>query len=601
MKSLRTDRLIYLRVLGPLVLVIATLTLVSIVSFHYQAASRTYIGGRTARYNALNQSLDLLRERVHGRLAEGNCDRLGPLMTAPLGNRLARQELDKPEPNLAVARQALLSGANRPEDVGGIIRMYRVIRHLPAVQPVMTAWRDGDVLLDRLQAVSRSICMPDTQPATEARANLREIDALGDSLVDVENRFAKALDSVSHSIRETLTLTVLMLGTLLALGGSWFVVRTVRSQIRHRDQLLEANNRWDLAAEAANIGVFVWNTNDDTVELDDRARRIRGFDNDSRTTFSLADILHPAPLEDQVFIENQSEQSLPKGERRRTRFRLQLADGSIRHVETTAMMQARTVQQPARMYGVVRDVTDEMLIAQLRIEKETARHSARAHTEFLSRVSHELRTPLNSILGLAQVLAMDTVNPLTTEQGMRLELMQRSGWHLLQLVDNVLDISSLDSGSTGATNSPIDPRVAMLAAVQIIEPERQAYGINLSNQLPAQFHRVHADPDRLQQVFVGLLSNACKFNARGGRLTLSYRVEPDCIGMTIADEGPGMSPEKLTQLFQPFNRLKPPADVPGTGLGLVVAKLLIEQMGGTLEVASKLGQGSRFTVRLRKA
>ena len=82
------------------------------------------------------------------------------------------------------------------------------------------------------------------------------------------------------------------------------------------------------------------------MELDERARRIRGFDNDSRTTFTRADILHPAPMDDQVFIENQSTQSLPEGERRRTRFRLQRADGAIRHVEITAMMQARTAQQP---------------------------------------------------------------------------------------------------------------------------------------------------------------------------------------------------------------------------------------------------------------
>lgn len=601
MKPLRTDRLIYLRVLGPLVLVTAILMLVSIASFHYQAASRTYVGGRAAWYNSVNQSLDLLRERAYGRQPQGSCDAVDGLMAVPLGNSAARREMDKPEPNFTAVRQALLRGGNRPEDVGGIIRMYRVIHDLPAVQPVMGVWRDGDMLLDRLQAVSRKICVPDSHLADGAQANLREIDVLSAGLVDVENRFAKVLDAVSHNVRNTLTATVLVLGFLLAGGGGWFVVRTIRAQIKQRDQLLEANVRWDMAADAANIGVFVWHTNDDTVELDERARRIRGFDNDSRTTFTLADILHPAPTSDQVFIENQSAQSLPEGERRRTRFRLQLADGSARHIETTAMMQARTAQRPSRMFGVVRDVTDEMLITQLRIEKETAHHSARAHTEFLSRVSHELRTPLNSILGLAQLLEMDTANPLTTEQRKRLELMQQSGWHLLQLVDNVLDISRLDSGSPGVANSLTDPRVAMLAALQIVEPERQAYGVILSNQLPTQFHQVHADPDRLQQVFVSLLSNACKFNARGGQLTLSYRVEPEFIGVTIADEGPGMNPEKLTQLFQPFNRLKPPSDVPGTGLGLVVAKLLIEQMGGTLEVASKPGQGSRFTVRLRKA
>lgn len=601
MKILRADQLIYLRVLGPLVLVTSTLMLVSIVSFHYQAALRTYIGGRAAWHTSLDHSLDLLRERIHGRQVAGDCERLSGLLTTPLGNRTARRELEQPDPDYAAVRQALLRGGNRPEDLDGIIRMYRVIRHLPAVQPVKTLWLDGDLLLDRLLAVSRKVCSSDSHETGDTQVMLSDFDALDAGFIDVENRFAKALDGVSQSIRSTLTASVLILGFLLTGGGGWFVVRAIRSQIKQRNQLLQANTRWDMAADAANIGVFVWNTADDTVELDDRARRIRGLGNDSRTTFKLADILHPVHTDDQVTIEDQSAQSLPEGERRRTRFRLRLADGGTRHVETTAMMQIRTAQHPSRMFGVVRDVTDEMLIAQLQIEKETAHYSARAHTGFLSRVSHELRTPLNSILGLAQLLDADMVNPLTAGQRKRLDLMQQSGWHLLRLVDNVLDITRLDSGAPGVANLPTDPRIAMLAALQITETERQTYGITLSNELPAQLHQVQADPDRLQQVFVSLLSNASKFNARGGRLTLGYRVEPAHIGVSVADEGPGMSSDKLSQLFQPFNRLTPPAHVPGTGLGLLVAKLLIEQMGGSLEVASEPGHGSRFIVRLRKA
>jgi PAS domain S-box-containing protein len=397
-----------------------------------------------------------------------------------------------------------------------------------------------------------------------------------------------------------LAVATLLLALALAGGGAGFAVLSLRERFAQQRALRDVNNRWEIAADAANTGVFVWQPEGDVLELDERARRLYGVDPDSRAPVTRGEVLERLHPEDRRPAAALDADEL-QGTRLRRRYRVLLDDGTVRHLEATGEMRRAAGTRPAQVFGVVRDVTDEVARASIQLEKEAAERAARARTEFLSRLSHELRTPLNAILGLAQVMEMDAAEPLQPRQAQRIKLILEGGWHLLHLVDDVLDISRIDSGAVALRVAPTALRDVLATSLGLIEPERHAFGIDVRDELPPHPPDVLADPHRLQQVLVNLLSNGCKYNRRGGRLTIGCRERDGRVCIDVRDEGEGMDEQQLAELFQPFKRMTRAAEVPGTGLGLTVVKLLVEQMGGSIEVRSAPGEGSRFTVCLRPA
>jgi signal transduction histidine kinase len=374
---------------------------------------------------------------------------------------------------------------------------------------------------------------------------------------------------------------------------------TMRQQIADRQLLVEANHRWELAAEAAGVGLFEWYISEDRFELDERAAALYGIEGGTGATFKRSELRALTHPDDQAFVRQGLDRAVASDGTFRNRFRIRLPGGETRHVEAIGRMRDWELPERARMVGILRDVGGEVTQAQLTVDKEAAERVARLRVEFLSRLSHELRTPLNAVLGVAQLLRIDPTEPLTANQTKRVQILQESGNHLLRLVEDVLDITRVDSGSLEVATVPTDMLAAVRAGLGIVEPERAAANVRIEDRMPHKASMVQADPKRLQQVFVNLLSNGCKYNARGGRLALSYGEDNEQAWVLVADEGGGMTPEQVAELFEPFKRLSPEAV--GTGLGLVVVKLLLEQMHGSISVESEPGRGSCFTVRLRRA
>ncbi|MEO8806793.1 MAG: PAS domain-containing sensor histidine kinase, partial [Burkholderiaceae bacterium] len=512
----------------------------------------------------------------------------------------ARLALDRSPPDLAAARAGFLGGGNHPDDLDGMIRLYLYFGSLPLLREPIAAWRRGDELIAQLRALGERICAASTPPAADSTGtDLRELDRLDAGLIEAEKHFSAALGHSSRLTERLLIGAILLLGVLLTVGSIWFVLRSTGAQIQQRQALVDANTRWDLAADVAGVGVFVWHTTDDTIELDPRARRLYGLDPDPRVPVTRAETLALMHPDDRAGVEQVLRAALARNEPLRARYRVTRPDHSVRHLEAIGTL--RESGAAPHMVGVLRDVTDEIAAARLQVEKDAAERSVQARGEFLSRLSHELRTPLNAVLGLAQLLDMDTREPLTPSQSTRIKLVLESGWHLLHLVDDVLDITSIDSGMLAITSAPTDLASAIQTGLNLIEPTREAYGIQVQNLLPPDLPRVLGDARRLEQVFGNLLSNACKYNRRGGTLTLRSQDTPEQVCVRVEDQGLGMSPSLLTELFQPFKRLQVSPDVPGTGLGLVVVKLLVGQMGGSIDVSSEPGRGTCFTVCLRKA
>jgi signal transduction histidine kinase len=247
-----------------------------------------------------------------------------------------------------------------------------------------------------------------------------------------------------------------------------------------------------------------------------------------------------------------------------------------------------------------RDIAERRRIeAELTRAKTDAEKANLAKSEFLSSMSHELRSPLNVMLGFAQLMESGSPPPTSSQLTMLREI-NAAGWYLLELINKILDLAAIESGKLIISQESILMAEVIAECRTMIEPQAQERHVQLIFPPPDMRVYVKADRTRLKQVLLNLLSNAVKYNREGGM------VEVDCdvtasgrIRVSIRDTGSGLPPEKLTQLFQQFNRLGQEAgSVEGTGIGLVVTKQLVELMGGKIGVESTVGVGSVFWFEL---
>jgi PAS domain S-box-containing protein len=256
------------------------------------------------------------------------------------------------------------------------------------------------------------------------------------------------------------------------------------------------------------------------------------------------------------------------------------------------------------VFAAARDVTErkrfEQALQESNVELESAKSAAEkanlAKSDFLSSMSHELRSPLNAILGFAQLMESDSPSP-TASQAESIAQILQAGWHLLKLINEILDLAVIESGKVSLSPESVSLAEIMSECQAMMEPQAQQRGIRMTFPQfddEAPFF-VKADRTRLKQIIINLLSNAIKYNKEQGTVIVGCTViAPERIRISVADTGAGLPPEKLAQLFQPFNRLGQEAGaVAGTGIGLVVTKRLAELMEGALG-ESTVGVGSVF-------
>ena len=248
--------------------------------------------------------------------------------------------------------------------------------------------------------------------------------------------------------------------------------------------------------------------------------------------------------------------------------------------------------------AIVRDITarkqleDDLLQA-----REAAEGANRAKSAFLSRMSHELRTPLNVVLGFGQVLQLDPLEPQHAEA---VDYILKAGRHLLELIDEVLDIARIESGRVSFSIEPVHAAGLLADAITLMRPLATQRGITIRAELEGCDCFVIADRQRLRQVFLNLLANAIKYNREGGAVDIAcVKVADSAVRISVTDTGRGIAPENIGRLFVAFDRLGAEVtDVEGTGLGLALSRHLVEAMGGVIGAESTVDIGSTFWIEL---
>jgi signal transduction histidine kinase len=566
------------------------------------SSARAYVGGESLYTKGQKNAVRFLDQYLRSG-EEADYQRYLGALSIPLGDRDAQIELEKPNPDVAVVRRGFLQGGNDAEDIDLLIGFYRLFRHVPLVADAVDTWAAADDELLQLKRLgeriheARNAGTDDSwRPAYEL-----EINRIDTVLNAEELRFSRQLGKAARWVQGILLMATAGLALALIGGGLWFARMMWERLARSQQEVEEGNARWALAAEAGQLGLMEWRVSDDTVLLDPRAIAIYELAPEPGNVYAAATLRGRVHPDDRPAMKQSAERAMAGQTAVVQRFRVLLPSGRLRHLEVDGRAFMADGRAVSHMVGLVRDVTDEVNAQDALLEEGAAQRTYQAKREFLSRVSHELRTPLNAVIGFSDLIRTDPREPLTPTQMGRLDRVVDGGQYLLRLVNDLLDVARLEVGEMSIALSSVRLAPVLRNAVELLETARVARGVTFAMDEPPQQLFVVADPVRLKQVFVNILSNAIKYNRPGGTVFVGFTLTPTQAVLTVRDQGAGMTSQQQRDLFIPFRRLgDEPNATEGAGLGLVISRHLAERQGGSLDVASTPGQGTTVTIRLNR-
>jgi len=513
----------------------------------------------------------------------------------------------------AVDRQAVLRGV-----VFVALALDAQIISLAGKVPayLKTCIVDGDLRIDGRPLSGVGSCDADPGAFSHSRPMLfagrqwdLRVSARADDIPEASDRSAWIFSAVG-------VLSAAMLGASLLISTGR--TRRIESAVRERTAALRAEVGERHVAEQAlraseqrfrnildnvPIGIVYTDLGGRLIQANPRFCELTGFAESELASLGSLALTHPDDIaEEAALTEQLVAGTIPMY---RLQKRIVTRAGATVSVRATVSLLRDAANEPWRIVGVVEDITEHLRLDEAEKARETAESSNLAKSEFLSRMSHELRTPLNAMLGFAQLLEIDPVHPLAPTQRPWVGQIQQAGWHLLDMINDVLDLSRIESDNLRLQTGTLDAPELVRATIALVASDAAGRGIRISEDLAPGTAAVVGDATRVKQILTNLLSNAVKYNVDGGRVHVASRLAgPEVVEIAVTDTGMGMTPGQMEQLFRPFNRLGRERSAPalqGTGIGLVISRRLAELMGGSIRVKSVPGEGSSFILRLPRA
>jgi PAS domain S-box-containing protein len=385
----------------------------------------------------------------------------------------------------------------------------------------------------------------------------------------------------------------------------------VQAREKSETYLADLTERMAMANQAAGIGVWDWDLVQDQIVFDERMTALFGVC-PSAGMGLLPTLLGQVETQDaqtltdalNAIVQNRTPLNLELRLRAPPPGTADTADtaDTPSWVHLTGRAHADATNRTVRLVGCAWDTSLQHQAQQLLSAKQAAESASQAKSEFLSRMSHELRTPLNAILGFSQLMQIEAKAGDLVVKPHRVELIESAARHLLDLINEVLDVSRIEAGEMPVRLLACGLYDIVQESLPMVQGHADSEHISLHNHVAKNATWVQADRLRLKEVVINLLSNAVKYNLHGGRVDVYAQPIGGHIELIVVDTGRGMSQEQQAQLFQPFNRLGAEnLGIEGTGMGLFVCRRFAQLMGGELQVHSEVGQGTAVKLLLQPA
>jgi PAS domain S-box-containing protein len=551
-------------------------------------------------------------------------------LAVPVGDALARKALQQDDPDYATARKGFLQALNHPDDVEQMIWFFDNFQHFPYVSDAISIWEKADDRIAELQSLINLLGTFDpTSDENRASRLIARVDYLNEELNKLEIDFSLVLSEGARWVKQLLVWIGVGIAVLILLAA-WWGTRRIFSWIDHRnkeiiktqEKIRQSEERFDLAMQAANDGLWDWNLIDHSIYYSPRLKQMLGYTDAEMPNDRSA-------WEDMVDDEGRAVAlktlyECLKGERNafEMEFKIRNKNGEMLDILSRGTPVRNRDGMVTRLVGTFSDITqskqdraalrrlnkslNQQVVEQtkdLRDAKDAAEAANRSKSAFLANMSHEIRTPMNGVMGMIELLARTN---LTDDQRKILHTIDKSSTSLLRIIDDILDVSKIEAGKLGLIEETVNVQLLCEGVLQTLRPIAIERKVHVKLNLDSHPRFILADAVRLRQILTNLLNNAIKFSdktatKRQGDVKLIVDSQSKgTLRFIVTDNGIGMPDAIREKLFRPFMQAEESStrNFGGTGLGLSICRALVDMMDGKISVESTPGQGSSFTVEI---